>query len=86
MNATARQQSKDNGTADVVDLDAFRARVQARDVMTVRELAEYLSLSRNTTYEYLNNGTIPGTRIGRRWVISRRRITAWLDATSTGGA
>jgi excisionase family DNA binding protein len=53
-------------------------------VMSVRDLAHYLGLSLNTTYAYLADGTIPGHRIGRRWVISRARITAWLEASSGG--
>jgi excisionase family DNA binding protein len=27
----------------------------------------------------LRDGTIPAERVGRRWVISRRRLHAWLD-------
>jgi excisionase family DNA binding protein len=82
---------------NVVGLDAYRARQAARraalavagfddrDVMTVRDLAHYLSLSLNTTYAYLADGTIPGRRVGRRWIISRARIEAWLEANTDGG-
>jgi len=48
-------------------------------VLTVAETAAYLRLSLNTTYAYLANGTIPGERVGRRWVILRARIDAWLS-------
>jgi excisionase family DNA binding protein len=68
--------------ATVFDLTAYRARVQARDIITVPELAAYLSLGLNTTYACLRDGTIPGTRVGRRWIISRKRIAAWLDAST----
>ncbi len=46
---------------------------------TVEEVAELLSLSRGTTYASLRDGTIPAERVGKRWVISRRRLHAWLD-------
>ena len=46
---------------------------------TVEEVAQLLSLSRGITYASLRDGTIPAERVGRRWVISRRRLHAWLD-------
>jgi excisionase family DNA binding protein len=46
---------------------------------TVEEVAQLLNLSRGITYASLRDGTIPAERIGRRWVISRRRLHAWLD-------
>ncbi len=51
----------------------------ARLTYTVEEVAELLSLSRGITYQSLRDGTIPAERVGRRWVISRRRLHAWLD-------
>jgi excisionase family DNA binding protein len=51
----------------------------ARLTYTVDELAELLALSRGLTYASLRDGTIPAERVGRRWVISRRRVQAWLD-------
>lgn len=46
---------------------------------TVEEVAELLSLSRGVTYASLRDGTIPAERVGKRWVISRRRLHAWVD-------
>jgi excisionase family DNA binding protein len=46
---------------------------------TVEEVAHLLNLSRGITYASLRDGTIPAERVGRRWVISRRRLHAWLD-------
>ncbi|MGH3569117.1 MAG: excisionase family DNA-binding protein [Pseudonocardia sp.] len=51
----------------------------ARLTYTVEELAEVFGLSRGITYASLRDGTIPAERVGRRWVISRRRLHAWLD-------
>lgn len=48
---------------------------------TVEEVAELLDLSRGITYASLKDGTIPAERVGRRWVISRRRLHAWLDGS-----
>jgi excisionase family DNA binding protein len=46
---------------------------------TVDEVARLLGLSRSGTYACLRNGAIPAERVGRRWVITRRRLHAWLD-------
>lgn len=51
----------------------------ARLTYTVDEVAQVLSLSRGITYASLRDGTIPAERVGKRWVISRRRLHAWLD-------
>jgi excisionase family DNA binding protein len=54
-------------------------------VLTVAETAAYLRLSVNTTYTYLADGTIPGERIGRRWLILRSRLEAWLSGQREAG-
>lgn len=60
--------------ADVVNLGEYQ-----RATLTVPGLAELLNLSVGTTYQYLRRGEIPARRVGRRWVISRRRIESWLE-------
>lgn len=51
----------------------------ARLTYTVDEVAYLLNLSRGIAYQYVRDGVIPAERIGRRWLISRRRLHAWLD-------
>jgi excisionase family DNA binding protein len=69
---------------NVVALDHLaRGRRAARgaalpDVLSVAETARILGLSINTTYAYLADGTIPGRRVGRRWIIPRARLDDWL--------
>jgi excisionase family DNA binding protein len=46
---------------------------------TVDEVARLLNLSRGATYERVRDGSIPAQRMGRRWLIPRRRFHAWLD-------
>ncbi|MEW2508145.1 helix-turn-helix domain-containing protein [Amycolatopsis sp. NPDC047767] len=53
---------------------------------TVLEVAYLLNLSRGVTYQYVKDGTIPAFRVGRRWVISRKRFAEWLDSLSAVGA
>jgi excisionase family DNA binding protein len=51
----------------------------SRLTYTVDEVAYLLSLSRGITYQYIREGVIPAERVGRRWVISRKRLHAWVD-------
>lgn len=53
---------------------------------TVLEVAYLLNLSRGVTYQYVKDGTIPAMRVGRRWVIPRKRFAEWLDSLSAVGA
>jgi excisionase family DNA binding protein len=46
---------------------------------TVDEVAALLGVARGVAYEGVRNGSIPATRVGRRWLIPRRRFHAWLD-------
>lgn len=62
---------------------APRARARERtsdtaDVLSVVETARRLGLSVNTTYVYLAAGTIPGRKVGRRWIVPRARLETWL--------
>jgi excisionase family DNA binding protein len=51
----------------------------ARLTYTVDEVARLLNLSRGVTYQHVRDGLIPAKRIGRRWLIPRKRLHAWLD-------
>jgi excisionase family DNA binding protein len=48
---------------------------------TVEEGAVLLGIARGVAYESVRTGAIPATRVGRRWLIPRRRFHAWLDGT-----
>ncbi len=51
----------------------------ARLTYTVDEVAHLLNLSRGVTYQHIRDGVIPAERIGRRWLVPRKRFHAWLD-------
>ena len=50
---------------------------------TVDEVAALLGVARGVAYDNVRNGLIPAVRVGRRWLVPRRRFHAWLDATSS---
>jgi len=45
--------------------------------MTVSEVARRLGIGRQAVYAMLKQGVIPGLRIGRRWIITRRAYQQW---------
>ena len=50
----------------------------SRDVMTVKELAEYLGLHPQTVYEKVREGEIPTTQVGKTYRFPRTLINEWL--------
>ncbi|MEU4801227.1 helix-turn-helix domain-containing protein [Actinosynnema sp. NPDC023587] len=63
---------RDAGSVPVIDSN--------RLIYTVDEAAYLLDLSRGAAYQAVREGTIPAERVGRRWIIPRKRFHAWLDA------
>ena len=51
----------------------------ADEIMTVKELAEYLKLNFQTVYRKAQNGEIPGSKIGRGWRFQKSVIDRWLS-------
>ena len=48
------------------------------DLMTTKELAEYLQLDRMTIYKLLKSGEIPANRVGHQWRFFRSDIDSWI--------
>jgi excisionase family DNA binding protein len=45
--------------------------------ITVPEIAHRLDVGRLAVYSMLGQGIIPGVRVGRRWIITRRAYDHW---------
>ena len=52
--------------------------VSLPDVVTVRDLEDHIGLSGSTLRAHLRAGRLPGRRVGRRWLISRQALLAFL--------
>ena len=48
------------------------------EIMTPKEVANYLKMSVLTVYKHAKQGTIPGFRIGNSWRFDKRKIDAAL--------
>jgi excisionase family DNA binding protein len=45
--------------------------------ITVLEIARRLNIGRLAVYSMLEQGIIPGLRLGRRWIITRQAYLTW---------
>src|ERR1035437_16039 len=49
------------------------------DILTIRQLSEYLMVSEKTIYRMLDKSLLPAVRVGAQWRFRKRDIDAWLD-------
>lgn len=51
--------------------------------LSVTEVCEYLGVSRDTIYKWINTLNMPTSRAGRRWKFKKAEIDLWMK---NGGA
>ena len=55
------------------------------DILTIREVAEYLKLNEKTAYRLAADGKIPGFKVGGSWRFRRDAIEKMTKGESLGG-
>lgn len=53
-------------------------------LMTVRQLAAYLSVNERTVLKLVSDGTLPGVKVGNQWRFRKAMIDTWLDDQMLG--
>ena len=61
---------------------AGSAQTSLREVMDIRQAAEYLGISGDTLYRYASDGFIPAFKLGNRWRFKKSLLDAWMDEKS----
>jgi len=61
---------------------AAGAQVAFREVMDIRQAAEYLGISGDTLYRYASEGFVPAFKLGNRWRFKKDLLNAWMDEKS----
>ncbi len=51
-------------------------------ILTVRQVAEYLQLSKSKIYYMIQRGTIPHVRLGKNVRIRHSQLIKWLEERS----
>ena len=58
------------------------ARNEIREVMDIRQAANYLGISPDTLYKYASESFIPAFKLGNRWRFKKSRLDDWMDMQS----
>ncbi|MCP5405184.1 MAG: helix-turn-helix domain-containing protein [Pseudomonadaceae bacterium] len=48
------------------------------EILTIREVAEYLKLAEKTVYRLVAEGKIPGFKVGGAWRFRKAEIDRWI--------
>ena len=49
------------------------------DILTMREVADYLRITEKTAYRLASEGKLPGFKVGGSWRFRHSEIEAWID-------
>ena len=61
-------------------MDAASSQPAWRDVMDMRQAADYLGISPDSLYRYAAEGRVPAFRFGNRWRFKKDLLDRWMDA------
>ncbi|HEV2576197.1 MAG TPA: helix-turn-helix domain-containing protein [Acidobacteriaceae bacterium] len=59
-----------------------QAQPALREVMDIRQAAEYLGISGDTLYRYASEGFVPAFKLGNRWRFKKSLLDSWMDEKS----
>ena len=54
----------------------------SREVMNIRQASEYLGVSADTLYKYVNEQKIPAFKLGNRWRFKKSKLDQWMEEKS----
>ncbi|UOR13663.1 helix-turn-helix domain-containing protein [Halobacillus amylolyticus] len=55
-----------------------------QEIMTISQVAEYLQISEVTTYKLVQEGRIPGFKIGRHWRVRKEDLQEHIKKLQHG--
>jgi excisionase family DNA binding protein len=58
---------------------------EAREVMDIRQAADYLGISSDSLYKYASESLIPAFKLGNRWRFKRSLLDHWMELQSSSG-
>ncbi len=54
------------------------------EIMTVKELAEYLKIAEKTAYRFASEGKVPCFKVGSAWRFKKSEVDGWIKQQSEG--
>jgi excisionase family DNA binding protein len=55
---------------------------ESREVMNIRQASQYLGVSPDTLYKYVNEQEIPAFKLGNRWRFKKSKLDQWMEEKS----
>jgi excisionase family DNA binding protein len=52
---------------------------QNHEILTIKELAEYLKIAEKTAYRFASEGKVPGFKVGSAWRFRKTEIDRWIN-------
>lgn len=49
------------------------------EILTLKEIAEYLKLAEKTAYRLAADGKLPGFKVGGSWRFKREDVQNWIE-------
>jgi excisionase family DNA binding protein len=59
-----------------------QGQIAIREVMDIRQAADYLGISGDTLYRYASEGFVPAFKLGNRWRFRKSLLDGWMDEKS----
>lgn len=50
------------------------------EILTLKEVAEYLKLAEKTAYRLAAEGKLPGFKVGGSWRFRRQDVQSWIES------
>lgn len=64
--------------------NAFWAVDMADEILTLKEVADYLKLAEKTAYRLAADGKLPGFKVGGSWRFKQSDIARWIEEQKNG--
>ncbi len=56
------------------------------DILTIRELSDYLKIGEKTVYRLAAAGDLPGFKVGGSWRFRKADIDHWIESSQSEAA
>jgi excisionase family DNA binding protein len=66
----------------LISVDKENAMADSREVMNIRQASQYLGVSPDTLYKYVNEQKIPAFKLGNRWRFKKSKLDQWMEEKS----
>ena len=69
--------------SSILSLNYLASRMMADEILTLKEVAEYLKLAEKTAYRLVAEGKLPGFKVGGSWRFKKEDIDLWIEQQKT---